>query len=71
MSATFPSPTTQGFDSLPSSAMIPAKVVAQVLGVSASTVWRMVASGQLTPVRVGERNTRFRVADIRRIAGQE
>ncbi|NCC93364.1 MAG: DNA-binding protein [Opitutae bacterium] len=71
MSTSISTSPAQEFDARPGVALVPARVVALILGVSRSTVWRMAASGQLQPVRVGARSTRFRVADIRRIAGQE
>lgn len=63
-------PTTRQFDELPGSALVPVQVTADVLGVSVATIWRMAAAGKLTARRVGQRNTRFSVAEIRHLLGQ-
>ena len=40
-------PETKNFDSLPDGALIPCKVVAQILGVHRATIWRWVQDGRL------------------------
>jgi predicted DNA-binding transcriptional regulator AlpA len=42
---------------------------AKMLGVSRSTIWSLTAQGLLSPVRLPPRTTRWRAADIRRLAG--
>lgn len=55
------------FDSLPDSAHVQLRTVAGVVGVSESTVWRMVKRGSLpTPKKVSERATRWNVGELRR-----
>lgn len=56
----------QQFDSLPDSAHVQARIVAAVVGVSESTVWRMVKRGQLpAPKKVSDRATRWNVGELR------
>lgn len=56
----------QQFDSLPDSAHVQARIVAAVVGVSESTVWRMVKSGKLpAPKKVSDRATRWNVGELR------
>ena len=40
---------------------------ARALGCSVRTVWRLASMGMLTPIKIG-RLTRFRLADLRRVA---
>ena len=59
-------PLLEGFDELPNSAHVDAKVVNALMGWSNSTTWRRVKAGQLAqPVRLGARTTRWRVGDLR------
>lgn len=45
--------------------LLSAAEVARQLSISQRQVWRLVSSGELpAPVRVGERSSRFRRADI-------
>jgi excisionase family DNA binding protein len=46
--------------------LLSVKDTAQMLGVSGRTVWRMIADGQLTPVRI-RRCTRLFFADVVRL----
>ena len=56
----------KNFDVLPDSAHVPVRTVAAVLGVSESTVWRMVRRGRLpAPERVSERATRWQLGKLR------
>lgn len=41
-----------------------AREVAEMLGVTQRTVWRLVARGQLTPAKISRRFTRFRAEQI-------
>ncbi len=60
-----PASLTQ-FDSLPDSAHVQARIVAAVVGVSESTVWRMVKRGKLpAPKKVSDRATRWNVGELR------
>lgn len=55
------------FDSLPDSAHVQLRTVAAVVGVSESTVWRMVKRGNLpSPKRISERASRWNVGALRR-----
>ncbi len=54
------------FDALPDSAMVQARTVAGMLGVSQATIWRWAKNGVLTPRKIpGGRATRFSVGEIR------
>jgi predicted DNA-binding transcriptional regulator AlpA len=55
----------RNFDALPDSAHVPVTTAGAVLGVSGATIWRMTKAGRLTARRIGERNTRFSVREIR------
>lgn len=57
--------SVESFDSLPNDAHISARAVALVAGVSEATVWRLARRGKLTPKKIGERSTRFRVGEVR------
>lgn len=55
------------FDSLPDSANVDVKVVAAILGKSASSVWRDARTGKLPrPIKTGPACTRWNVGAIRR-----
>lgn len=58
---------TSNFDALPDSAQVSARTVANVIGMSEATVWRMAKAGKLTPKKAGERATRFSVGEVRRL----
>lgn len=53
------------FDALPDSAFIRQPTLEALLGVSASTVWRLVASGDLPRVKISSRTTAWRVGVVR------
>lgn len=59
--------STKNFDDLPDMAMVPARTVAAVIGMSQATVWRMAKAGKLTPKKTTERATRFNVGEIRKL----
>lgn len=60
-------PALKSFDELPDSAYVPLIIVCALFSCSSATVWRRVRSGQLvSPVRIGSRTTRWKVADLRR-----
>ncbi len=40
------------------------KQTAEYLGIGTSTLWRYVASGDLSVVRIGKRSTRFDIDDL-------
>jgi predicted DNA-binding transcriptional regulator AlpA len=61
--------STQHFGQLPDEALVPAAVAADVLGISRATVWRLSKTGALSPRKIGVRNTRFLVGQIRSLAG--
>jgi excisionase family DNA binding protein len=44
--------------------LAPAREIAAMLGVSRSTVLRLVERGELVPVRLSARCTRYRVSDV-------
>jgi excisionase family DNA binding protein len=48
--------------------LVDARGAATMLGCSVRTVWRCVAAGVLTPVRIYGRTIRFRVDDLRKLA---
>ena len=58
---------TVEFDSLPDSALIAIRTVAEVLGIGISTAWRRKSEDCRFPaaIRLSSRCTRFRVADLR------
>ena len=54
------------FDDLPDDAQIPIKLLAAIAGEGVSTIWRKAKTDpRLTPIRRGNRCTRFRVGDVR------
>jgi predicted DNA-binding transcriptional regulator AlpA len=59
--------STENFDAMPNAAMVPARTVAAVIGMSEATVWRMAKAGKLTAKKVGERATRFNVGEVRKL----
>ncbi|MDC8772331.1 helix-turn-helix transcriptional regulator [Roseateles albus] len=47
-------------------ALLKIQTVTQATGLSASTLYRLIAAGKLAePIRMGKRCTRFRAADVR------
>ena len=62
-------PETQSFDLLPDSAVVPSKVVAQLLGVHRVTLWRWVQEGKLDAIKLSNRATRFNVGQVRQLLG--
>lgn len=59
------SPSVETFDSLPDSAILRQPSLEALLGVSASTIWRLVNSGALPRVKLTARCTGWRVGDVR------
>jgi excisionase family DNA binding protein len=58
--------TSQTLDQAPDCSLIPARTLAQWLGVSQATIWRWVRSGRLpSPQKLGENTTRFQVGAVR------
>ena len=56
------------FDSLPDSAHVQLRTVAAIVGVSESTVWRMVKRGTLPePKKLSARTSRWNVGAIRSV----
>lgn len=53
------------FDSLPNTAFVRLPVVCELYGVSAATVWRMVAAGTLRTHKLTPRTTTFNVGELR------
>lgn len=45
-------------------ALLTARTVSAVLGLSVATIYRLAAAGDLKPVRMGPRCTRWRSADV-------
>ena len=60
--------TLEIFPSLPNEAAVPVPVGVVVTGTSRSTIYRMLASGKLTRVRVGY-GTKLNVGELRRLIG--
>lgn len=58
-------PSVETFDSLPDSAILRQPSVKALLGLSDSTIWRLVASGDLPRVKLSPRCTGWRVGDVR------
>ena len=58
-------PSVETFDSLPDSAILRQPSLEALLGVSASTIWRLVNSGALPRVKLTARCTGWRVGDVR------
>lgn len=58
-------PSVETFDSLPDSAILRQPALEALLGLSASTIWRLVASGDLPRVKLSPRCTGWRVGDVR------
>lgn len=46
-------------------ALLKMQTVTQATGLSAATIYRKVAAGELAIVKMGKRCTRFRAADVR------
>ena len=53
------------FDTMPSSGFVRISVVKALLGVSASTVWRLVVAGVLRTYKLTPRTTSFNVGELR------
>jgi predicted DNA-binding transcriptional regulator AlpA len=53
------------FDDLPPSALLSAREIAGIVGISEKTVWRWVGSRLPVPQRISARCTRWRVGDVR------
>jgi len=53
------------FDTLPSCGFVRISVVMALLGVSASTVWRLISAGKLKAYKLTPRTTAFNVGDVR------
>lgn len=58
-------PALRDFDHLPDSALIRPKPSAQLLGVSISTLWRLVKQGHIKTQKLTERTTTIRAGDLR------
>lgn len=54
-----------GFDALPDSALMREPELKALLGVSHSTIWRLVNRGELPIVKITQRCTGWRVGDVR------
>jgi predicted DNA-binding transcriptional regulator AlpA len=59
------SESVRNFDALPDSAHVSATTAATITGTSTATVWRWAKDGRLTAKKIGARNTRFNVGEIR------
>lgn len=60
------------FDSMPDSALIDAKTVAALAGVSIGSVWRHARNGLLAaPVKLAAGSTRWRVGAVRAYLGEQ
>lgn len=57
------------FDDLPGDAVVSARVVAALTGLSAATVWRLRRAGKLEAVKISEGRTGYRVASVRALLG--
>lgn len=57
----------RNFDELPNSAVVRLAIVCRLLPLSKSTILRKVKAGELTRVKLGERATGYKVAEIRAI----
>jgi excisionase family DNA binding protein len=66
--ATKVNPSVAEFEAKPDEALTSVKTGAKILDVSEATIWRMVKAGKLTAKKVGERNTRLIVGEIRKLA---
>jgi len=58
-------PALRDFDLLPDSAMIRPKPSAQLLGVSISTLWRLIRDKKIPVNRLTERTTTIKAGDLR------
>lgn len=58
------------FDNLPDSALLSAREIAGIVGISEKTVWRWVGNQLPNPIRIGQRCTRWNVGDVRRALSQ-
>ena len=47
------------------------KEMMEALGISRSTLWRMVQSGKLEQTNITSRIVRYRASDIRKLAGED
>jgi predicted DNA-binding transcriptional regulator AlpA len=62
--------STRNFDALPDGAWVPVRTASTVAGVSDATVWRWAKDGRLTAKKIGVRNTRFSVREIRALLSE-
>ena len=58
-------PALRDFDQLSNSQQVRLPVVSAILGISNSTVWRMVKAKRLKAYRLTERTTTFNVGELR------
>lgn len=54
----------------PAPVLLRARAVMAMLGISETTLWRMAARGELTPVRIGKRCSRFNADAVRALAAR-
>ena len=47
------------------------KEMMEALGISRSTLWRMVQSGKMEKINITSRIVRYRASDIRKLAGED
>lgn len=47
------------------------KEIMEALGISRSTLWRMVQSGKIEQINITSRIVRYRASDIRKLAGED
>lgn len=47
------------------------KEMMEALGISRSTLWRMVQSGKIEQINITSRIVRYRASDIRKLAGED
>lgn len=59
------------FDDLPDSALLSAREIAGIVGVSEKTVWRWVGDILPKPQRISARCTRWPVGDVRKALAQK
>jgi predicted DNA-binding transcriptional regulator AlpA len=60
-----------GFDELPDSALLSAREIAGVIGISEKTVWRWVGNFLPKPQRISARCTRWPVGEVRKALAQK
>jgi predicted DNA-binding transcriptional regulator AlpA len=64
-------PAFRDVDQYPNSAQIRLPIVKGLLGVSGSTIWRMVKAGKLKTYKFTERTTTFNMGEIRALLNAE